>query len=150
MDNNAILFQYLQKWSEYTINQSMHGFMHFMRDHDLSYSQISVLYRIHHHGPADIVSLSRELQISKAGAGQLIDRMIQAGWLISKPSPTDKRSKIITLTEEGRALVLSSQTASMDWIDEFINQIPATHKQEIIKGIMPLISSLKIENNKTD
>ena len=150
MENNITLTQLLQKWSGFTALQSMRGFMHFMRENDLSFSQISVLNRIHQHGPTDIVSLSRELQISKAGAGQLIDRMIQTGWLISQPSPTDKRSKIITLTKEGKELVLTSQSASMNWIDEFINQIPEANQQEIIKGLMPLIESLDTENEETD
>lgn len=121
-----------------------------MRENELSYSQISVLYRIHHHGPTDIVSLSRELQISKAGAGQLIDRMIQTGWLKSQPSPTDKRSKIITLTQSGRDLVLSSQSASMRWIDKYLDQIPTENNQEIISGMMPLIKPLNMDNHHTD
>ena len=149
MDNNITLSQLLQKWSQHTAHQSMRGFMHFMRENDLSFSQISVLNRINQHGPTDIVSLSRELQISKAGAGQLIDRMIQAGWLISQPSPTDKRSKIITLTKKGKELVITSQTASMQWIDEYITHIPVTTQQEIVKGLMPLITSLDTDNQKT-
>ena len=150
MDNDITLTQQLQKWSEYTAHQSMRGLMHFMRENDLSFSQISVLNRINQHGPTDIISLSRELQISKAGAGQLIDRMIQSGWLISQPSPTDKRSKIITLTEEGKTLIQTSQAASMAWIDGLISQIPITTQQEIKKGILPLIKSLDKHKPPTD
>jgi DNA-binding MarR family transcriptional regulator len=150
MNGNNTLSQYLQKWTEHTIHQSMHGFMHFMRENELSYSQISVLYRIYHHGPTDIVSLSRELQISKAGAGQLIDRMIQTGWLNSQPSPTDKRSKMITLTQSGRDLVLSSQSASTRWIDEVLSQVPIENKQELTNSITSLISILSLDKHHTD
>jgi DNA-binding MarR family transcriptional regulator len=138
MDDNTSLFQIIQKWSEYTVQQSMEGFMHFMRENDLSFSQISVLYRIHHHGSTDIISISRELQISKAGAGQLIERMIKSGWLSSKPSKTDKRSKIIALSESGEKLVQASQIASIHWIEALIDRLPQTEKEEVIRGLNPL------------
>ncbi|MBI9051721.1 MAG: MarR family transcriptional regulator [Anaerolineaceae bacterium] len=135
MENLAPLIEMLHQWSDLSVQQAMTGFMHFMRENNLSFSQISVLTRLHHHGPADIITISRELQISKAGAGQLIDRMLHSGWISREISIEDKRSRIVVLTSAGKELVAQSILAREDWIYELAKNIPQTKHNEISQSL---------------
>ncbi len=56
------------------------------------------------------VELCQVLGLSQPTATLLIDRLIKKGYLLKEPSPTDKRAKLLSLTEEGaRILTISEQ-----------------------------------------
>ncbi len=139
MNEISPLQQALNTWSTLYMQQSMAGFMHFMRQNSLSYSQISVLARLQQHGPTDIISISRELQISKAGAGQLIHRMNQAGWVELNSSDTDKRTRLISLTDAGKQLVQASNQARQQWMTELAANLPKDQKDELLQALTCLI-----------
>lgn len=139
MNQTTTLQQALDTWSTLYMQQSMAGFMHFMRQNALSYSQISVLARLQQHGPTDIISISRELQISKAGAGQLIHRMSQAGWVELHSSNTDKRTRLISLTEAGKQLVQGSNQARQQWMNELAANLPEDQQDELLQALTCLI-----------
>jgi DNA-binding MarR family transcriptional regulator len=139
MNHATSLQQALDNWSALYMQQSMAGFMHFMRQNALSYSQISVLARLQQHGPTDIISISRELQISKAGAGQLIHRMSQAGWVELRSSTTDKRTRLISLTEAGKLLVDESNQAREQWMSDIACKLPQDKQNELLQAFLCLI-----------
>ncbi len=144
MNQQSSLQQAIETWSALYTQQSMAGFMHFMRQNALSYSQISVLARLQQHGPTDIISISRELQISKAGAGQLIHRMSQAGWIELHSSPKDKRTRLIFLTDAGRQLVHRSNQAREEWMAEVTGKLPKEEQIELLQALNFLITHLSV------
>lgn len=87
-------------------------------------TQMNVLMRLHYHGPCEISDLLEVLEISKAGAGQLVERMELQGLVISSPAPHDRRARLVQLTEKGSDLVSQSIEARLSWISELLNDLP--------------------------
>jgi len=58
--------------------------------------------------------LSSRLLVTSAGLSGRLDRLESAGWIRRTPNPEDRRATIVTLTEEGRELVDSVFSHTLD------------------------------------
>lgn len=52
-----------------------------------------------------ITDLAGRLEVGRATAGQLVDRMVQGGWVERSPSPDDRRLQIVTATPRAKAVL---------------------------------------------
>lgn len=62
-------------------------------------------------GGATGVQLAEHLGITKQSAGQLVDELERARYVRREPHPTDRRGKLIVLTDRGWAAVRAAQQA---------------------------------------
>lgn len=62
------------------------------------------LVRLHHLGPMTITELAHELERTHSALSQTITQMRQAE-LVTSEAGADGRTRVVTLTEQGRALV---------------------------------------------
>ncbi len=53
----------------------------------------------------DQASVAAQIAYDRATIGGVIDRLEQKGWLSRSVSPKDRRSRVVALTEEGRAML---------------------------------------------
>ncbi|MFZ0501137.1 MAG: MarR family transcriptional regulator [Steroidobacteraceae bacterium] len=67
-------------------------------------------------GDVPLASLIRDLRISKQGAGQLVDTLVNRGYLARTVDEQDRRRLIVTLTDRGRAAA-ATQTAARERVD---------------------------------
>lgn len=141
MDTKFSVLQALENWSDILMRQTMAAFMHFLRLHNISFSQMSVLTRMYQHGPVDIITISRDMAVSKAGAGQLIHRMEEQGWLTLQPNPQDKRSRLVVLTETGRQLVEQSSLAGKEWLAKISESLNEQEQQQIAQSLVRLVNA---------
>jgi DNA-binding MarR family transcriptional regulator len=147
MNNSDNLSVILKNWSSTFFRISIHDLMHFLRSSGLSMSQFAVLLRIYHHGPCEIANLVKILQSTKAGAGQLIERMEQQGLVERKVSAMDRRARIVFLTDRGKSLVEESCTARDQWIQELVKEISVEQLNSVTEALQVLVESTsKLEN----
>ena len=62
-------------------------------------------------GDVPLASLIRDLRISKQAAGQLVDTLVNRGYLARNIDEQDRRRLIVTLTDRGRAAAATQATA---------------------------------------
>lgn len=67
-------------------------------------------------GDIPLAVLIRDLRISKQAAGQLVDALVNGGYLDRTVDEQDRRRLVVTLTERGRAAA-ATQTAARERID---------------------------------
>lgn len=67
-------------------------------------------------GDAPLSVLIRDLRISKQAAGQLVDALVERGYLERAQDPDDRRRQVVSLTARGRAAA-EVQSAAMKRID---------------------------------
>jgi DNA-binding MarR family transcriptional regulator len=60
-------------------------------------------------GPRTISGLAERLEISKQGAGQIVDDMERRGYVERRPDPSDARAKLLHLTERGEAALSTAR-----------------------------------------
>ncbi len=62
-------------------------------------------------GDVPLASLIRDLRISKQAAGQLVDTLVNRGYLARNIDEQDRRRLIVTLTDRGRAAAATQAMA---------------------------------------
>ena len=67
-------------------------------------------------GDVPLGSLIRDLRISKQAAGQLVDTLVNRGYLMRAVDEQDRRRLVVTLTERGRAAA-ATQAAARERVD---------------------------------
>ncbi|MGH8320070.1 MAG: MarR family winged helix-turn-helix transcriptional regulator [Steroidobacteraceae bacterium] len=67
-------------------------------------------------GDAPLATLIRDLRISKQAAGQLVDTLVNRGYLARTVDEQDRRRLVVTLTERGRAAA-ATQSAAAQRVD---------------------------------
>jgi DNA-binding MarR family transcriptional regulator len=67
-------------------------------------------------GDVPLASLIRDLRISKQAAGQLVDTLVNRGYLARNVDDRDRRRLIVTLTDRGRAAA-ATQAAARERVD---------------------------------
>lgn len=67
-------------------------------------------------GDVPLASLIRDLRISKQAAGQLVDTLVNRGYLARTVDQQDRRRLLVTLTDRGRAAA-ATQTVARERVD---------------------------------
>ena len=70
----------------------------------LTRSQWLVLSRLHRHPGINQSELAEMLEVERATAGRMIDRLERRNWLIRRPDPDDRRVNRLYLTAEAEAI----------------------------------------------
>lgn len=69
--------------------------------------------------------LADQLDVGKVALGALIDRLETGGFVERRLSPTDRRVKLVCLTQEGRALLRTLRKNSREFNERILAGIPA-------------------------
>ena len=87
-----------------------------------------------------IGDLAGRLEVGRATAGQLVDRMVQGGWVERWPSPDDRRSQIVTATPKARAMLeeLAPRQSALE--DEILQDLSADERR-ILLALLERIKS---------
>src|SRR5579859_4078542 len=70
----------------------------------LSSSQLAILQRLRHEGPATAAALAAAEHVSHQAITQSLSALKQAGLIQTTPDPTDGRKRLISTTEAGQNL----------------------------------------------
>jgi DNA-binding MarR family transcriptional regulator len=143
LSGDDLFFITLREWVERSTHRSMLAFIRHNRESALSLSQVNTLFRLYHHSPSQVTDLADHLGITMAAVSQLLNQLIDAGYIHRSTSTTDRRVKLIGLSEQGRAVVENSMRARHAWIDEFALLFSPSEKQ----GLLPWLELL---NDRTE
>ncbi|MEA3327971.1 MAG: MarR family transcriptional regulator [Chloroflexota bacterium] len=129
----------LREWIETSTHRSMHAFIRHNRESELSLSQVNTLFRLYHHGSSPVNDLADHLGITMAAVSQLLNQLIDSGYIHRSTSTTDRRVKLITITDKGALTVERSMQARQAWINELALLFTPLEK----KQILPYLELLK-------
>ena len=128
----------LLDWSSIFIRLSLHDFKHYTRTLGLSLAHMHVLMHLHYKGACEVTNFCEMMQISPAGASQMIERMVQQGMVQRAETPGDRRVRLVSLTEQGRKIVLESIAARQAWIDQLVASLSAEECARISAALSTL------------
>jgi DNA-binding MarR family transcriptional regulator len=97
-----------------------------------------VLTHIYYGGECEITALLEKLEVSKAAAGQLVERMEQQGLVERRPDPRDRRARLVSLTAKGSDLVVASIEARQNWMKDVMARVPEEQRGVIAASLRAL------------
>ncbi len=122
-------------WIEKTTHRHMRSFMRYIRGSDLSISQANTLMRLYHHGPSPINDLADHLGITDAAVSQLLNQLIDLGYIVRSTSPSDRRIKVIALTELGQEMVENGIQQRHAWVNDLADEFSPSEKAQMLPSL---------------
>ena len=83
--------------------------------------------------------LSQRMMVSNGNITGLVDRLAEQRLLRRRPSPTDRRAQIVSLTAEGRRFFRTMARANAQWVGEIFADLTSSD----VAALMPLLAKTK-------
>ena len=92
------------------------GFNDVRPAHGFAFARIS-------EGDATTADVAEHLGITKQATGQLVDYLVDHGYVMRRPDERDARARLLLLTERGRACTVAAEAAAMQTVDGWRSQL---------------------------
>jgi DNA-binding MarR family transcriptional regulator len=143
MINAKSFSEILNEWTELFMRRSFHDFKVFMDQEGLSPTQVNTLMRLHHCGESGVTELGEFTGVTNAAASQMIDRLVQMGLIQRVESTSDRRYKLLTLTDKGEELVQRGFESRRLWLKELTISLNQDEQSAIATGLEMLTAAAK-------
>lgn len=130
--------QPLRAWMDVFMHRSMRGWNQFAKSTGLSMPQFSILMQLHYKGACGMSEISERFDVSAAAASQLVDKLVQAGYIERTEDPSDRRAKLLKLSAKGAKLVDDGIQERYRWMDELTSRLSAADQTKISEALSML------------
>jgi len=128
---------------ELFMHRSMHGYIHYAREKNLSKSMIGTLFHLSHRDHAGVTDLGEHLGVSSAAASQMLEHLAEEGLIQRTEDPDDRRMRKITLTEKGFQVMKDSVSARLGWLEELTESFSDKEKVQITTAMELIINKAR-------
>ena len=89
--------------------------------------------------PSELASLEK---ITNQSMSQILSGFLEKGYIIRTNSETDKRKVIISITENGKAIILQVLSERDEWLNEALRETCTEDERELIKKALGPLTKL--------
>ncbi|WP_066902904.1 MarR family winged helix-turn-helix transcriptional regulator [Millisia brevis] len=93
--------------------------------------------------PLPVSEVATLVGLSPAAAGRLVDRLVVDGLVRREESPTDRRVKLVALTDEGHAAVLDQRDAKARAVRKILDELTTDEALALASALHPLMLSVQ-------
>ena len=91
--------------------------------------------------------VSERFDISAAAASQLVEKLVQAGYLDRAEDPSDRRARLLTLSDKGKELISQGTEERYRWMDDLAATLSTEDQKKVSEALILLTNAAK-EMNK--
>ena len=143
MNESTQITQPLRAWMDVFMHRSMRGWNQFAKSTGLSMPQFSILMQLHYKGACGMSAISERFDVSAAAASQLVDKLVQAGYIERTEDPSDRRAKLLKLSTNGAKLVEDGIQERYRWMDELTSRLSAAEQTRISEALTLLTEAAR-------
>lgn len=143
MSKSPPFSQSLREWMDVFMHRSMRGWMRFAKSTGLTLPQFSILMQLYHKGMCGMSEISERFDITAAAASQLVDKLVQAGYLERDENPNDRRAKQLRLSFNGRKLVEEGINERYRWMEELTKNLTAEEQRKISEALVLMVRAVE-------
>lgn len=144
MSELEVLQRALRRWAEAYMGTAWRETGHFIRQQGLSNAQFSLMMTMHYRGEAKITDIADMLGVSTAYASQMIDKMVQGGFLARAEDPTDRRVNLVNLSPSGRALTEAAIEMRSGWTEALAQAIDPDERATAARLLDQLTQAVRL------
>lgn len=112
--------------------------------HGILMSQFEFLRYLRDHPGPRVGDLAAEFAVGVGATSKGIDRLEKQGWVIRQPNPSDRRSSLLALTDDGQQLVDAVEGTFSERLAELIaDTLQASPMQAAAQALAELRSTLE-------
>ena len=141
MTKSPPVSQSLRAWMDVFMHHSMRNWQNFAKSAGLSMAQFSILMQLHHKGPCGVSEIGERFDITSAAASQLVDKLVQSGYIERAEDPSDRRAKVLKLTPSGQALIERGGQERHRWLDDVVKNLSSEEKDKVNEALVILTNA---------
>jgi len=96
--------------------------------------------------PMTVSELAAHLEITKQGAGQIIDDMERRGYVERGPDPGDRRAKLVRLSERGQLALANARRFHR----EYERRLSRTHGPDAVRTLRTMLEAIAGSDQSVD
>jgi len=121
-----------------------------LRGGEFSFTQLNALYRLYRFGPQTIAELARGVILTQTAASRMVERLVQNGLVERNEVPTDRRSKLVELTEAGRERLQDLQVFTVQMYSALLAPLPPELRSrlaEVLADMRPYLPTHPLQQD---
>ena len=127
---------------EFFVQRSMRGIMGSMKQDGLSMPQIYTLMYLYHEGEVRISDIGTLMDVGKAAASQLVERLVQQGMVERVADESDRRAKKIRLQPKSLRLIEKGLAVQRQQMGKLMSQLSPENMATVQKAFRYLIEAM--------
>ena len=135
MTSTPQLIQTIRQFMDFAMHHSMRERAHFAKATGLSMPQFGILMQLHYRHNCGVSDLSERFDITNAAASQLVDKLVQSGLIQRAEDPSDRRAKLLNLTDKGTDLIQQGLEGRYRWVDELAGKLSAEERAKVNEAL---------------
>jgi MarR family transcriptional regulator for hemolysin len=125
------------------MQRSLRGIMGSMRQDGLSMPQIYTLMYLYHEGEVRITDIGVLMDVGKAAASQLVERLVQQDLVERVEDESDRRAKKIRLLPKSLRLIEKGLEVQRRQMGQVMGQLSPEQMETVQKAFKYLIEAMK-------
>jgi len=109
---------------------------------DSSFSQVKMLFLLEDGGEHSVKEIAQRLGLSLPAASRAVDGLIQRGYVSRRESATDRRSRLVALTGDGRAVVDRVLRARLQTLEAFADELTPEERDGLYTALLPIVERI--------
>ncbi len=133
-----------------TIKRSLHGHIYHCADgSELTSGELGLLFVVKKDGPISAQDIAARLAMTPGAVSQIVDKLLDGGYVVRTPRETDRRVLNLTLSERGLRQVADIEHAHHMLIKQMTEAIDDTELAQLIVTLNKMIqTSQKMNETK--
>ena len=127
--------QAIRSWMDVFMHRSMRTWGLFAKSTGLSMPQFSVMMQLHYRGACGMSEISERFEISAAAASQLVDKLVQGGFVNREEDAHDRRAKLLKLSDKGEQLIQQGLEERYRWVDQLVGKLSPEEQTQISEAL---------------
>lgn len=137
------LIQTIRQFMDFAMHHSMRERAHFAKATGLSMPQFGILMQLHYRGNCGVSDIGERFDITNAAASQLVEKLVQSGLIQREEDPSDRRAKLLNLTEKGREFIHKGIEERYRWVDELAAKLTPEERIKVSEALEIMTQAAK-------
>lgn len=92
-------------------------------DHSLTHVQIGILMMLEHEGGLNLKDIATRMRASSSAATQMVNGLVDSGYIVRKEDGEDRRKISLMLTERGRRKLDEAKEAHLAFFSDMVSPL---------------------------
>jgi DNA-binding MarR family transcriptional regulator len=110
-------------------------------DVGLSATHLAALATLERHGPIPLGELAAREKVAPPSMTRVVSRLATAGLVDRQVRPGDRRQVLVTITDQGRALLAADRRRRDEWLSARLAELPRADT-EALHRVIPILERL--------
>jgi DNA-binding MarR family transcriptional regulator len=107
-----------------------------------SVSQVKMLFLLEDGGEHSVKEIAAHLSLSLPAASRAVDGLIQRDYVVRRESEEDRRSRLISLSANGRVVVDRVLRARLQTLEGFAEELTPDERDSLNAALLPIVERI--------